>query len=187
MISKVLSRALSHGFTLIEFLVALAVMSILTIVAAPELSVLGESAQMRVLNNDLLGHLRLARSEAILRGGRVVICTASSTTACSASPGWHQGWLVFSDANNNGTLDVGEMPLRHRPAAPSGWTMNSSNTISRYVSYDALGSTRMVSGAFQAGTVTICRTGSSRTMPRQVIVNSVGRSRSQDAPLAVCS
>jgi type IV fimbrial biogenesis protein FimT len=49
-----------------------------------------------------------------------------------------------------------------------------------------LGSTRMLSGAFQAGTVTICRTGSSRTKPRQVIINSVGRSRSQDAPSNAC-
>jgi type IV fimbrial biogenesis protein FimT len=183
---KGLSRSVNHGFTLIEFLVTLAVMSILTAVAAPQLSALGESAQMRVLNNDLLDHIRLARSEAILRGGRVVICTASSTATCSTSTGWHQGWLVFVDTNNNGKLDIGERPLRHRPPAPSGWTMNSSSTISRYVSYDALGSTRMLSGAFQAGTVTICRTGSSRTKPRQVIINSVGRSRSQDAPSNAC-
>ena len=185
--SKVLSRGLDQGLTLIELLVALAVMSVLTVVAAPALSIWVESAQMRALNNDLLVYLRLARSEAIVRGGRVVICTASSTTACSTSAGWHQGWLVFVDANNNGTRDAGEMPLRHRPAAPSGWTMNASSTIERYVSYDALGSTRMVSGAFQAGTVTICRTGSTRVTPRQVIVNSVGRTRSQDAPLNACS
>ena len=184
---NVFSRGVVHGFTLIEFLVVLAVTSVLTALAAPSFSTLGESAQMRALNNDLLVHLRLARSEAILRGGRVVICTASSTTTCSTSAGWHQGWLVFVDANNNGTLDLGEMPLRHRPPAPAGWTMNASVTIARYVSYDGLGSTRMVSGAFQAGTVTICRAGSSRTPPRQVIVNSVGRSRSQDAPLATCS
>lgn len=184
---KAFSLGVSHGFTLVEFLLVLGVMSVLAALAAQTLSGLGESVQMRALNNDLLVHLRLARSEAILRGGRVVACTASSPTACSTNAGWHQGWLVFVDDNNNGRLDPGEMPLRHRPPAPGGWTMNASSTIGRYVSYDALGSTRMVSGAFQAGTVTICRTGSSRTLPRQVIVNSVGRSRSQDAPLAACS
>jgi type IV fimbrial biogenesis protein FimT len=184
---NVRSLWVGQGFTLVEFLVVLAVMSVLTAVAAPSLSTLGESAQMRTLNNDFLLHLRLARSEAILRGGRVVICTASSTTRCSANAGWHQGWLVFVDSNNNGTLDPGENRLRHRPPAPGGWTMKASSTIARYVSYDGLGSTRMVSGAFQAGTVTICRTGSYRIPPRQVIVNSVGRSRSQNAPSATCN
>mgnify|MGYP000237886378 CR=1 FL=1 len=84
---KGLSRAVNHGFSLIEVLLTLVVMSILTAVAAPQLSALGESVEMRVLNNDLLDHIRLARSEAILHGERVVICTASSAATCSTNTG----------------------------------------------------------------------------------------------------
>jgi type IV fimbrial biogenesis protein FimT len=175
------------GFTLVEFLVTLAILSILTTVAVSQLSSMVESSQMRALNNDLLAHLRLARSEAIVRGGRVVICTASSDSTCSTTTGWHQGWLVFADGNNNGLRDNNEVLIRYRSAAPSGWTMRGNSTIARYVSYDAMGSTRMVSGAFQAGTITICRLGSSRSKPREVVINSVGRIRSQDNATAVCS
>jgi type IV fimbrial biogenesis protein FimT len=186
-VNTVSLREMGHGFTLIELLVSMSVMSVLAAVAVPQLSVLGESAQMRALNNDLLVHLRLARSEAILRGGRVVVCTASSSTACSASAGWHQGWLVFVDANNNGVREVNEVPIRYRSAAPSDWSIKGNNSVTRYVSYDGMGSTRMVSGAFQAGTITICRSGSSRSIPREVVINSLGRIRSQDNPVAVCS
>ena len=184
---RVLGKGAAAGFTLIEFLVTLAIVSTLTTLAAPQLSGMVESSQMRVLNNDLLGHVRLARSEAIVRGGRVVICTANSASTCSTTAGWQQGWLIFADSNNNGLLETGELVIRYRSAAPSGWSMQGTSTVARYVSYDAMGSTRLIGGAFQAGTVTICRLGSSRTTPRQLVINSVGRIRSQDAPTAVCS
>jgi type IV fimbrial biogenesis protein FimT len=177
----------ASGLTLIEALVTLAIASTLMALAAPSFSRMGESSQLRVLNNDLLDHLRLARSEAIVRGTRVVICAAKSASECSSATGWQQGWLVFADLNNNGKRDVDELLIRYRPAAPDGWSMKGNSTVTRYVSYDAMGSTRMISGAFQAGTVTICRSGSSSSAPRQVIINSLGRVRSQDAPTAVCS
>lgn len=184
---RVLGKSVAAGFTLIEFLVTLAIVSTLTTLAAPQLSGMVESSQMRMLNNDFLDHIRLTRSEAIVRGGRVVICAASSVSACSTTAGWQQGWLIFADSNNNGLREMGESVIRYRSPAPSGWTMKGNNTVTRYVSYDAMGSTRLIGGAFQAGTVTICRPGSSRSTPRQVVINSVGRIRSQDAPTAVCT
>lgn len=185
---KVSGRAtVASGLTLIESLMTLAIASTLMALAAPSFSSMAESSQMRLLNNDLLDHLRLARSEAIVRGTRVAICAASSASECSTAIGWQQGWLVFADLNNNGKREVDEPLIRYRPAAPSGWSMKGNSTVTRYVSYDAMGSTRMIGGAFQAGTVTICRPGSSSSTPRQVVINSVGRVRSQDAPTAVCS
>jgi type IV fimbrial biogenesis protein FimT len=179
-------RVVAAGFTIVEFLVTLAVLSVLMTLASPSLVAMVESSQLRALNNDFLDHLRLTRSEAILRGKRVVICTASSASACSAAAGWQQGWLIFADSNNNGSREANELLIRYRPAAPGGWSMKGTSTIARYVSYDEMGLTRFTGGGFQAGTVTICRLGSLRSHPRQVVINSLGRVRSQDAADAVC-
>jgi len=184
---RAFGRIVAAGFTIVEFLVTLSILSILMALASPSLVTMVESSQMRILNNDFLDHLRLTRSEAILRGMRVVICTANSASTCSTSAGWQQGWLIFSDSNNNGRREVNELLIRYRSAAPAGWSMQGTRTIARYVSYDEMGLTRFTGGGFQAGTVTICRLGSSRAPPRQVIINSLGRVRSQDAANAVCN
>nr|MCU0762905.1 GspH/FimT family protein [Hydrogenophaga sp.] len=145
-----------------------------------------ETTRLRTLSNDLVSDLRLTRSEAILRGERVVMCTAMTSDNCSQEAGWHQGWILFVDTNNNAWRDDGEPVLRAKAAVPAGWNITGNMPVARYVSYDALGSTRLTGGGFQAGTVTVCRRGSSNTPARRVIINSVGRSRSENTTLARC-
>jgi len=176
----------SKGITLIELMTVMAILAVLLGLGSASFNRLMESTRLRTLSNDLLNDLRLTRSEAILRGERVVMCAAATADACSNVAGWHQGWLLFQDANNNGWRDAGEPVLRFRPAAPAGWTMAGNSPVARYVSYDALGATRLTGGAFQAGTVTICRSGASNAPARRVIINSVGRPRSEEAILGRC-
>lgn len=176
----------SRGFTLIELMTVLAVLAVLLGLGTASFNRLMETTRLRTLSNDLLNDLRLTRSEAILRGERVVMCAAIAADTCSNLAGWHQGWLLFQDANNNGWRDADEPVLRVRPAAPLGWTMAGNSPVARYVSYDALGATRMTGGAFQAGTVTICRSGASNVPARRVIINSMGRPRSEEALLSRC-
>lgn len=176
----------SRGVTLIELMTVLAVLAVLLGMGTASFNRLMETTRLRTLSNDLLNDLRLTRSEAILRGERVVMCAATTADACSNVAGWHQGWLLFQDANNNGWRDSDEPVLRFRPAAPVGWTIAGNSPVARYVSYDALGATRMTGGAFQAGTITICRSGASNVAARRVIINSIGRPRSAEAMLSRC-
>lgn len=177
----------AKGVTLLELMTVIAVLAILLGLGTASFSRMMDATRLRTLSNDLLSDLRLTRSEAILRGARVVMCTASHAEACSSVAGWHQGWLLFQDANNNGRRDADEPVLRFRSAAPTGWTVSGNTPVARYVSYDALGSTRLTGGAFQAGTVTVCRSGASNVPARRVIINSIGRPRSQETTLDRCS
>ena len=175
-----------HGFTLIELLVVTALMALLLSVAVPSFAGLLETSRLRALTNDLLGDLQLTRTEAILRGQRVVLCVASGEGSCSAERGWQRGWLMFVDENNNGVRDAAELVLRYRAAAPDGWVIAGNQPVSRYVSYDGLGTTRLVSGGFQAGTLTICREGTALLKGRKVVINSLGRPRSQEINVTQC-
>ena len=174
------TRAFNRGFTLIELLVAMSVLAILVTVAIPAYSNMLTSHRLTTQANDFLGALHFARSEAIKRNGRVVVCKSSSGESCADSGDWQQGWIVFEDANNNASLDDAEALLRRRQALDAGFVMT-------YVSYTPLGLTKKTSGAFQAGTITLCPPDGSAGEARQVVVSITGRPRINKAAATSCS
>ena len=71
------------GFTLIELLVVVALAAILQSLAAPALSGMVNSMRLTTAVNSLLSSLHLARSEAIKRNSRAVVCKSASGDACT--------------------------------------------------------------------------------------------------------
>ncbi len=108
----------SKGFTLVELLVVIAVIAVLTTLAAPSFKALIQSNSMSSTVNTFLADLRFARSEAIRRGGWVVMCrsnlpeAASPTCGTGSTVGWESGWIIFHDLNNNGQKIAAEPLLR---------------------------------------------------------------------------
>ncbi len=170
------------GVTLVELLLVLVVAGILLGLAAPSLSAAVDSARLTALTNDMLAELLLARSEAVRRGHPVVLCKASTDSVCARSGRWDQGWLMFKDFNHNAEREANEPVLRQRAGAPAGWRIVGNGPVARYVAYHPLGGTQLSSGAFQAGTLTICRQAGSVLQARQIVINSSGRPRVQPAP-----
>lgn len=178
--------ARNGGFTLIELMTALALAAVLQSLAAPVFADLIGSVRVSTGVNALLSSLVMARSEAIKRHGRAVICKSASGQTCSASGGWEQGWLVFHDANNNSALDPGEAVLLRQPAMPAPVRVLGNAPLARYVSFTPQGTTEYVSGAFQAGTLTVCAE-SARSVPaRQIVISSSGRMRAVRTQLSGC-
>src|SRR5690349_2717570 len=98
-------RRNSLGVTLYELLIVLAIASVLLALAAPAFCSIGNSIKLSSMSNSLVAHLQLARSEAIKRNGRVVMCKSPDGSHCTSAGGWEHGWIVFQDTNNNGDLD----------------------------------------------------------------------------------
>jgi type IV fimbrial biogenesis protein FimT len=172
------------GATLLELMVVLAVSAILLTVGIPRLAALIRTSNLTSATNVLVSSLHLTRSEAIKRNARAVMCPSATGTSCTDG-GWHQGWLVFHDANNNAALDTGESVILRQSAMPEGFRLTGNTQVSRYISYSSTGAAKLVSGAFQAGTLTVCNV-SDPSGARQILVSSTGRPRTVKAVLASC-
>jgi type IV fimbrial biogenesis protein FimT len=181
-------RAPRHqrGFNLIEVVISLAVLGILVGMGVPSAADMIESQRLGNVSNDVLQQLHLARSEAIKRNARVVLCKSSGGETCTESGGWEQGWILFQDANNSGTREPAEPVLERLLPVPRGFRLSANTPMARYVSFGPFGGARMTSGAFQAGTFTVCRISVDQVEGRQIIINAGGRPRVQKVRLAEC-
>jgi type IV fimbrial biogenesis protein FimT len=175
-----------RGFSLVETMIVMAIAAGLVVMAAPSMSRLADSIRLTAVSNAFLAHLYLARSEAIKRNGRVVLCKSADGIACASSGGWDQGRLLFHDLNNNGLLDAGEPVFASEERLHTSLRMTGNQNVGRYVSFDANGTTRLVGGGFQAGTVTLCRQSAGPGEARQIILNALGRPRVHKASVEAC-
>lgn len=176
-----------QGITLMELLMVLAILGVLVGVGIPSMRSMVRSFELTSASNDLLGGLLLARTEALKRNSRGVICKSSDGEYCALAGGWEQGWMVFHDANNNGMRDLGEVLIERQQALASELRINGNATVARYVSYTADGTTKLSGGGFQAGTITLCRVSATKVEARQIVVSAGGRPRVQRLQVESCA
>lgn len=187
------------GVTLIELMVVLALLAVLVAMAAPAMGQMVARQRMLATAAELTGALALTRIEAIRQGRRMVLCRAgpeaapdlrcatNSNTGHGPEHQWTAGWLMFADLNRNAQRDPSEALLRVWPAVSSGLVVHGKMPVARYVSYMPQGHTQLVTGAFQAGTLTVCQAGLSPSPAVQIVINRAGRPRQQRSEVASCS
>lgn len=174
------------GFTLIELLVVVALVAILQLLAVPALVSMATSMNLTTAVNSLFSSLILARSEAIKRNSRAVVCKSGNGNTCITTGGWEQGWIVFHDVNNNASLDAGESVLFRQQAFPQPIRFTGNGPVASYVSFTSTGSTQYKSGAFQAGTLTVCPESTTLVNGRQIVISSTGRPRTVRNTVNTC-
>ena len=176
-----------RGFSLPESLLVLAVGGVLSAVTVPPMLGFLDSQKAAALTSAFMGSLNLARSEAIKRNGRAVLCKSADGLFCSTLGGWEQGYILFHDANNNAQVDAGESIVLRQGRAASGPRLSGNAAVANYVSYSASGSAKLVSGAFQAGTFTLCPAAPGGTGVRLIVLGASGRARAQTGSASDCS
>ncbi|WP_298393696.1 GspH/FimT family pseudopilin [uncultured Azonexus sp.] len=133
-----------QGFSLVEVMVASAVLAIILLVGVPSMLELNRDARMSAQADQILGLLGLARMEAIKERRDFRLCPATTpdtATACSASANdWSNGILVM-----DGTT------VFRRLSIPAGITINSAVTEVRF--------TGTLGSSTAAVTMTICAQG----------------------------
>ena len=92
------ARQFATGFTAIELMVVVSIVAILAALAAPSFSPLIENWRVRESAEQLQSTLYYARSEAIKRGGQVLIQKIpNNTNGCTTATGtraWDCGWTA---------------------------------------------------------------------------------------------
>ncbi len=158
-----------RAFTLIELLVTVAVLSVLLGIAIPSFRSLVERHHRSTASLDLLEALNHARGLAVTRRERISLC--AGIDICNASADWEDGIIIFSDPNQNGTLDAGEQ-LHRVTTLPDEYHWNWSNFRSRtFMTYKANGTTDSLNGTY-----TLCSRGEAI---QQLVINITGRLRTR--------
>ena len=141
-----------HGYTLIELLVTLAVFSILALNVFPNLSSLLAQERSIVLTNNLAGALAYARSESVTKNIMIITCQSNNGSECNRSGNWHNGWIIFTDINNNKQREPEETLLRVYPSVNNGTQAIFNGALNRdhYLQYKPSGR------AYPNGSFLIC-------------------------------
>ena len=197
-----MTQPMSHlGFTLIELMVTLSIAVILATVAIPGFQDFFRNNRLATQSNDFVAAFNLARSEAMRRGVRVTVCKSDNPTAtppaCNAAAAWHQGWVVFVDAQDgqngrpgatgviNAVHTSSDTPPVVTPADPvvrvfvpstTNFTLTAGANVANWVTFLPSGLYRGNGGACAASdhancTFTLCSAGVSR----QIRFSAAGR------------
>lgn len=135
------NRARASGFTLLELMVALVVVSILLTVGLP-----GFSASVRqnctiTAANTMLTVLTAARSEALKRDRNVGICKSKDGVACATGSAvtWDSGYLMYVDADGDREKDAAEVVIRAEIPLSTCTTITGAGNFINRVTYNGLG------------------------------------------------
>jgi type IV fimbrial biogenesis protein FimT len=127
----------ARGFTILELMIATALVAIMSAIAAPAMMdfvrVNRLSAAARELDADIL----VARREAIKRNSRVLVCVVTTTAgACGTGTAWAAGWLVCYDNDQDGACDTSTSanpnPIRQHRKLDSSLTLTGPSTAGRF-------------------------------------------------------
>jgi type IV fimbrial biogenesis protein FimT len=168
--------ATSRAFTLVEMLVAIAIVAALLAAGGPAFYSWLGAYELANHAKHLAEAMTRARTDAIRTSRRVSLCKSPDHRQCADSGSWEGGFVVFVDENQNGRIDEGERILEIDARAPRGITITANRPLDDYVSYTSLGRARMLDGALQMGTFTLCRRGQ-RAM--HVVLANSGRVRTE--------
>jgi len=146
------ARRAAAGFTLIELMVAVTILAVLAMLAAPSFNEAILSNRLASYANTFMASAQLARSEAIKRNATVVMCRSADGASCATDGGWQQGWILWRDADNDDTVDAGEVIQRQQAlSADYHFTGNAYS-----VDFLATGGARITGGGSPV-TLSLCR------------------------------
>lgn len=156
------------GFTLIEALVAMAIVGIGLTMAVPAFSSVMRTTRTAATLNQLSTDMAMARSSAIMSKASVALCPHDGAMHCLAGGDWSNGWLVFTDADANRQPDspVDVLRVTDAPAAALLY-LPASRSLLRFQPDGRAAGTNL--------TVSVCQ---DDQLLGSVIVNNLGRVRS---------
>ncbi len=166
------------GFTLIELLVTLSIIALLVGLVAPGFTTFIQNNRLSSQINTLIGTIHLSRGEAANRRTIITLCGSDNGANCNTSS-WENGWIMFTDTNNNGNevIDGTDQLLLYQEPLIGGNTLRASGFSGTNLGVLQFGSTGFVLAASPApGTFTLCDDRGA-SFAKAIVVNISGVSR----------
>ena len=165
-------KAIIGGLTITELMTALAVAALLAAAATPGLSVLVARNQADAAAEQMARAVQFARQIAVSRRVTATLCPGAGD-GCGHRDSWHEGAIIFLDANANGLRETAE-PVAHRlPPLPTGYRVtwrSFRNRLSLSMKPNGLTDS-------QSGNLLICPPDGNPKNARKLIINAQGRIR----------
>lgn len=161
------------GFTLLELLTVVIILTILVTTAAPTLQQTIQNSRTKAAQVELLGAIEKTRALAVFSGSRSVI---------RAKDKWHDGWEIFLDKDNDGIPGANE-PIIVDKTSLTGVTILGNDKVEKYISFISTGEGRTPNGhtnagSFIAGTLVICPVAKGRAY--KLVLSRGGRTRTEN-------
>lgn len=143
-----------NGFSLLELLGSLSILTILLSTAIPHLISYTDNAELRTRMNHYKKLIQLARIEAISHSSYGVICHSDDGKECSNTKAWTRYLIIFADLNKNRKLDS---QINEQPAYIHKIILNGNSHLfssrSTPITFNEMGSS-----IFSNTTVSLCKT-----------------------------
>lgn len=135
------------GFTLVELLVAVAIMAIIASIALPSFGNMLRRSRLTASANELVAALQTARMEAVRRNARITVCPSTTGSAC-AGANWARV-AVLDERAAEALRDV-SLAASLQATGNAAVLANASK-----IQFDPSGFASVGTGV-RAGTVTLC-------------------------------
>lgn len=163
----------SHGFTLVELLVTVAIVGVLAALAAPGMTRFLSKRSVASASSNVASDMRFARAEAVKRSQKVTMCRSTDGASCSGTGNWADGWIVFQDTDGSASVDSGDTILRVQQALTGISTLQNPTVASTRAAftYESTGIALSASDSW-----VVIPTGSVPTLGTQLIcISNQGR------------
>ncbi|MFL9582437.1 GspH/FimT family pseudopilin [Stenotrophomonas sp. AB1(2024)] len=157
----------SRGFTLLELMATLLIVTVLCALALPAFSASVSRMRADMLRMQLVSVFNSARSTAITRFEPVTVCPSGDGLHCGDD--WSRGWLIHRDRGSGTASPAPADALQYRQGYRDTAVVARSSQDRQRLRFQADGR----SGGSPL-TVAICAGGQ---LHGQVVVNNVGRTR----------
>ena len=108
---------MAPGYTFIELLAALAIVSVLSALVVPAMQANAARARLVEVRSLLTASVFAAQREAALRGKVVMLCPGRGH--CTGIAGWHDGWELVVDEDGNRAVGPSDPVIgRQAPLSP---------------------------------------------------------------------
>lgn len=170
-------RARCSGFSTVELMIVLVIAAVLMTAAAPSMGTFVRNNRLQAKGFELMRMMHFARSEAIKRKTRTVLCRSANPIAATPSCGgtasnWTTGFLLFAAGDANNTYQAAtDVLLRVGLASGNGMTVVTNATSNNNLEYNDDGTTNEGGGTARFA-VCDSRGGA---FGRQIDVTPVGR------------